>query len=79
MSEKFWVEIAACALGAVVAIGVMMTKTSGWGPRSIQAIIVALGVPALVVLGLEQILNSQAVAAILGAMVGFGVGKAIKD
>lgn len=79
MSEKFWVEIAVCTMACVLAIGVMKTKTSGWGPRSIQAIIIALGVPAVIILGLEQILNSQAIAAILGAMVGFGVGKTFKD
>jgi len=79
MSEKFWVEIAVCVMASVVALAVMKTKTPGWGPRSIQAIIIALGIPAVIVLGMEQILNSQAVAAILGAMVGFGVGKTFKE
>ncbi|HXP83534.1 MAG TPA: hypothetical protein VN841_02370 [Bryobacteraceae bacterium] len=76
MREKFWVEIAVCVMACMIAIGVMTTKTPGWGPRSIQAITIALGIPAIVILGLEQVLNSQAIAAILGAMVGFGVGKA---
>jgi hypothetical protein len=79
MSEKFWLEIATFVVALVVAIGVLKTKTAGWGPRSIQAIIIALGVPAVIVLGLEGILNSQAISAILGALVGFGVGKVSKD
>lgn len=79
MSEKFWLEIATFIVALVVAVGVLKTKTPGWGPRSIQAIIIALGVPAVIVLGLEGILNSQAISAILGALVGFGVGKVSKD
>ena len=79
MSEKFWLEIAFCVLAVAVVIGVMKTKTTGWGPRSIQAIIVALVIPAVVVLAMEEILDTQAVGVIIGGIVGFGVGKATKD
>lgn len=60
----------------LAAVGVVKTKKPGWGPRSIQALVIAIGVPAVVILGLEGILNSQAVAAILGGIVGFGAGTA---
>ena len=68
-----------CVVALVAAIVVMKTKTAGWGPRSIQAFVIALGVPAVVILGLEQILDSQAIAVLIGGMVGFGVGKAGKE
>jgi len=76
MSEKFWIEIAMAILGTIAVIGVFKTKTAGWGSKSIQAITVALIVPTVVILAVEGILNSQAVAAIFGGMVGFGAGKA---
>lgn len=78
MSQYFWIEVAVCALGAVAAIGVMKTKTAGWGPQSLSALSLVLGIPVLAILGLEKILDSQAIAALLGATVGFGAGKATK-
>jgi hypothetical protein len=50
----------------------------GWGPRSIQVLVIAIGVPAVVILGREGILNNQAVAAILGGIVGFEAGTAAR-
>ena len=76
METKPVVEISMGVVAIVTSIGVMKTKTQGRGPRSIQAIVIALGVPAVVILAMEGILNSQAVAAIIGGMVGFGAGKA---
>src|SRR5438046_1203020 len=66
MSEKFWLEMATYVFAAICALGFFMTKIGGWGPRSIQAMIIAMGIPTLIVLSLEGILNSQALCALLG-------------
>ena len=75
----FWIEMLAGLLAIVVAVGVMKTKKDGWGAQSISALSLAVGVPALIILGLEKVIDSQGIAALLGTALGFGAGKAAKD
>ena len=83
METKGWMEVIAAAvmvlgLGGTFAIRFRLKK--GIGRRAIQAMTVILVVPATIILALEGVLNSQTTAAILGAVVGYGLsGGASKE
>ena len=79
MDTKMWIELAMAILSFAALIGIFVTKTAGFGPAIIQALILSMGVPAVVILGLEKILNAQVVAGLLGGALGFGISKAGKD
>jgi hypothetical protein len=74
-----WIELGMAALSFAALIGIFATKTPGFGPTTTQALILSIAVPALVILGLENILNGQVVAGLLGGALGFGISKAGKD
>ena len=77
--ERLWLDLTLAALGGVGLVGVLKTKEPGFGPKTNQALIAVLVIPATVILGVEKILDSQAIAAIIGGMVGFGAAKSMKD
>jgi len=79
MDTKMWIELGMAALSLAALIGIFITKTPGFGPAIIQALILSIGVPAIVILGLEKILNGQVVAGLLGGALGFGISKAGKE
>jgi hypothetical protein len=79
MDTKMWIELAMAVLSLAALIGIFVTKTAGFGPATTQAIILSIGVPAIVILGLENILNGQVVAGLLGGALGFGISKAGKE
>ena len=59
-------------LAATFALRFRLRK--GVGRRAIQALSVILVVPTTLILALEGLLNSETVAAILGGVVGYGLG-----
>ena len=72
------------ALVMVVGLGgtflIRWRLKKGIGRRAIQAMTIILVVPATMILALEGVLNSQTVAAILGATIGYGLsGTGPKD
>ena len=72
------------ALVMVVGLGgtflIRWRLKKGIGRRAIQAMTIILVVPATMILALEGVLNSQTVAAILGATLGYGLsGTGSKD
>ena len=79
MDTKMWIELGMAALSFAALVGIFLTKTPGFGSTIIQALILTMGVPAIVILGLEKILNGQVVAGLLGGALGFGISKAGKD
>jgi hypothetical protein len=60
-------------------LGYSKRKTAGFGPKTNQALVFALVLPFVVILGLEKLLDSQVIAALLGGALGFGVSKRFKD
>ncbi len=76
MDTKSWIEI---ITALVMVIGLAGTFAIRWrlkkgiGRRAIQAMTIILVVPATMLLALEGVLNTQTVAAILGATVGYGL------
>lgn len=54
---------------------VMRTKTVGWGPQSVQALIVSIVLPLVAILGILGILDSQAISGLVGGVIGFGVAR----
>ncbi len=79
MSEKFWFECLAFVIGGAVAIFVLrnkITQEKGIGARTIQALVVCLIGPIILALGLEKVLEGQTIAALVGALVGYGIPKA---
>jgi hypothetical protein len=73
MSEKFYLELAAIIVAALGCVGILWNKKSGWEPRPVRATIIALAVPAIFVLRLEDVLNNLGMAAMLTALAGAGV------
>ena len=79
MDTKMWIEVGMAVLSLAALIGIFATKAPGFGPATTQAIILSIAVPAIVVLGLENILNGQVVAGLLGGALGFGISKPGKE
>ncbi len=76
MDTKSWMEVIAALVMVVGLVGTFLIRwrlKKGIGRRAIQAMTVILIVPATMILTLEGVLNSQTVAAILGAVVGYGL------
>jgi hypothetical protein len=74
MTEHAWIEIASLAVGGICAVMVLLIgRSRGIGPQIRLTLAVCLIAPLLVILGLEKVLSSETVAAIVGAFVGAGV------
>jgi hypothetical protein len=82
MSEHFWLEALSVFFGSSLAIAVLRnrkTQEAGIGPRTIQALVVCLIAPVLLILGIEKVLTSETIAAMVGALIGYGIPKAGSD
>ena len=81
MEGKFWLEVAAALImvGGTAGVFIERYRTKrGIGVRIIQFLAVIIVVPVVLILALENILSSEAVATLLGAVVGYilsGIGK----
>ena len=76
MDTKSWMEVIAALVMVIGLSGTFLIRwrlRKGIGRRAIQAMTIILVVPATTILALEGVLNSQTVAAILGAAVGYGL------
>jgi len=72
-------EVIAALVMVVGLVGTFLIRwrlKRGIGRRAIHAMTIILVVPATMILALEGVLNSQTVAAILGAAVGYGLSGA---
>ena len=79
MEIKGWMELVAAAVMVVGLSGIFVIRyrlRKGIGRRAIQAMTVVLVVPATIILALEGVLVSETAAAILGAVVGYGLSGA---
>jgi hypothetical protein len=79
MSEHFWLECAALVVGGAASIFVLRnrkTQEVGIGPRTMQGLVVCLLGPVILALAVEKILSAETVAALIGALVGYGIPKA---
>lgn len=73
VSEHGWIEIVSLVLGGACALRVLqMAKAKGIGPQTLMALALCLLAPIVLILGMEKILSSETIAAIVGAMVGLG-------
>ena len=78
---KCWIEVVALTImvGGVIGIFIERARTKrGIGVRIIQFATVLLVLPAILILAVERILESQTVATLIGAIVGYilsGIGK----
>jgi len=85
MEMKPWIEGAMLLLMLLGLGGVLFEryrKNKGIGVRVIQFLTVALFLPTVVILALEGILETETVATLLGAIVGYvlsGIGKDEKN
>ncbi len=82
MNPKSWIEIAALGIMLVGVAGLLVTRWKpgkGIGRRFIQATSIVLVVPTTLVLGLENTLSSDTVAAILGSVIGYALGMGGKE
>ena len=82
MELKYWLEGAMAFLMLTAVGGVVwdrfIKRRRGIGVRVIQFLAVAFLLPGIIILGLEQILGSQAVATLFGTVAGYtlsGIGK----
>lgn len=78
MTEKFWFECIVSVVGGAVAIAVLRNRKvqeAGPGPRTLQALVVCLISPVILALGLEKILSGETIAAMVGALIGYGIPK----
>ena len=74
----YWIEVGAWVIGAVCALLVLRNKKAqeiGIGPKTIQALTISLGIPLLLTLALQKILNAETIAALVGALLGIGIQK----
>lgn len=80
MNHRIWIEMVGVLVMVVGLIGILVIRfrlKKGIGRRAIQAMTVVLLAPAILILGLENVLTSETIAAIVGGMVGYvfsGVG-----
>ena len=80
MQTSSIVELIAAALMVLGVIGVLLNRLQqdkGLGLRAIQFAALVLIVPALLILALEKVLNSETTATLFGAITGYmlsGIG-----
>lgn len=73
MSEGFWIQLAAYTLGGAASILVLRNKTTqekGIGNQTRLALVVCLVGPIVLTLSLQKLLEPQAIAALIGALIG---------
>ena len=81
MEIKVWLEIVAALVMIVGVVGIFierMRSKRGIGVRVIQFLTVTLMLPIILILSLEEILNNQTIATLLGVIAGYilsGIGK----
>lgn len=71
------VGVLVMVVGLIGILVIRFRLKKGIGRRAIQAMTVVLLAPAILILGLENVLTSETIAAIVGGMVGYvfsGVG-----
>jgi len=69
-----WLEAVMALIMLVGLVGLLLQRfksNSGIGVRAIQFLGVVIVVPAIVILAVAQILSSEVVGALLGAVVGY--------
>jgi hypothetical protein len=73
-SVKDWVEIVSALTIPIAILGVLINRIitkKGIGVRAIQWLAVATFPPLIVILALERALDGSAVAALVGAVIGY--------
>jgi hypothetical protein len=78
MDANHWIEIAAIIVGAAISVCILcnkVTREKGIGPQTRQALALSMLSPIVLVLGIERILSSETIAAIVGGLVGYGIPK----
>lgn len=68
------VELVVAALMVVGIVGLLLNRVKfnkGIGVRSIQFACVTLIIPAIIILGLENVLRSETIGTLFGAIVGY--------
>ncbi len=74
MSEHGWIELVSIGVGGVIAGVVVLTgMKKGIGPQIRMALALCLICPILLALGLEKVLTSETIAALLGTVAGLGI------
>ena len=82
MNIKAILELGAGIAMIIGTIGVLVLRFKdgkGIGVRIIQFLAVILLIPTIFILSLENILNTQTVSALLGAMIGYILSNLGKD
>jgi hypothetical protein len=75
---RMWsaVQIAAWVAGticAAVIVGSKKVREGGIGPQTIRALTICLGIPFLLTMAIQKVLNGETVAALSGALLGLGI------
>jgi hypothetical protein len=71
-------ELVAWIIGGLCALVVLRNKKTwegGIGPNTIRALTIVLGVPLILTLSAQKILEGQTVGAIVGGLLAIGVQK----
>jgi hypothetical protein len=74
MNAREWVEIVAVSTLPLSLVGLLFNRWSsqkGLGVRAIQMLAVAMFMPTIIVLSMERLIDGSAVAALVGAVVGY--------
>ena len=74
LEARLWIEIIAAAVIPVAVVGVVVERIiikRGPGVRTIQFIGISVISPLVLILALEGLLEKSAIAALLGALVGY--------
>ena len=74
MNVREWIEIACALTILAVPVGVVIQRcivAKGTGVRSIQFVAAATVIPAVLILGLEGLMDGNGLAALVGAFVGY--------
>lgn len=86
LDNKVLIELFMSSIMLVVVVGIFIRslrrtnaslKPSGIGARVIQFTCVSLIIPAIIILGIERILEGETIATIIGGLIGYvlsGVG-----
>ncbi len=78
MESRLAIELVSLVVGGSVAVFVLRnpkTQQAGIGPNTRQALALSLLAPIVLILGIEKTLSNEAIAAIIGGLVGFGLPK----
>jgi hypothetical protein len=73
-AAKFWIEVIAAATVPIAFVAVVWHRTSremGMGYRSLQFLAIGVVLPVVLILGLEEKLSGEAIAALVGGVVAY--------